>query len=99
MSTTRTVAKNSFWYGLELSFGAIVILGTSLVVGRAFGPARLGYFNYLVWLTFVAGTLGSVGLPVATQKYMAEYMGKREPGVAYSIFWWASACSLRWWRP
>jgi len=88
VSTTKTVARNSFWYGLEVAFGALVVLGTSFVVARSFGPHRLAYFTFLLYLTFVAGTLGSVGLPIAIQKYMAEYLGKEQPGISRSIFWW-----------
>ncbi len=86
MSNVRKVARNSFWYGLEVFIATIAILGTSFVIGRTFGPQRLGYYNYLVWLTYMTGMLGSVGLPAATQKYMAEYLSKQQPGVAAAIF-------------
>ena len=86
MSVTRRVAKNSMWYGLELGFGAITMLVTSVLLSRIFGPERLGYYNYIVWLTYVAGLLGTVGLPAATLKFMAEYLSKDEPGMAYRIY-------------
>src|SRR5262245_38083478 len=86
MSTTR-VAKNSFWYGLELAVGAVATLGSSVVLSRVFGPERLGDYNYLVWLTYIAGLLGSMGLPAAILKYMSEYVALDKPGIAYRIFW------------
>lgn len=86
MSTAR-IAKNSLWYGFELAFGAVTMLGSSIVLSRVYGPARLGYYNYLVWLTYVAGLLGSMGLPAAILKYMTEFLGQGKPGIAYRIFW------------
>ena len=87
MSAGRRVARNSLWYGMEVALGALVTLGTSVLMSRIFGPERLAPFTYLVWMTYVAGTLATVGLPGATQKYMTEYLGKNQPGMAYRIFW------------
>ena len=86
MSVTRRVAANSMWYGLEVGFGAATMVVTSVLLSRIFGPERLGYYNYIVWLTYVAGVLGTVGVPLATLKFMTEYLSKDEPGTAYRIY-------------
>jgi O-antigen/teichoic acid export membrane protein len=83
---TRTVARNSFWYGLELlfSFGAAFL--TSVAVARVVGPARLSYYSIVVLLTNVTISVGSFGLPVTTRKYMAEYLNRGDAGVARAIY-------------
>lgn len=85
-SNTGKVAHNSLWYGLELGIGAVAMLGTSVLLSHVYHPEQLGDYIHLVWLTYVAGMLSSVGLPSAAQKFMAEYLAKNEPGVAYRVF-------------
>jgi O-antigen/teichoic acid export membrane protein len=87
MNVGKKIARNSMWYGLEVGLGAVVMLGTSVLLSRHYGPQRLAGYIYLVWLTYVAGMLSAVGLPAAAQRFMAEYLGKGEPGVAYRVFW------------
>jgi O-antigen/teichoic acid export membrane protein len=86
VSNTRTVALNSFWFGLEVLFGIIGAFFTSVLVARAFGPERLGPFSLLQVLTSMTATLGSVGLPMTTRKYMAEYLNRGEADVAHAIY-------------
>ncbi len=85
-STTVTVARNSFWFGLELGVNLVIALLSSIAVARVIGPARLGYFNYVNWLTAVTGNLGTVGIPLATGKFIAEYLGRGETHLARAIF-------------
>jgi len=83
---TGTVARNSFWYGLELvfSFGAAFL--TSVAVARVVGPIRLSYYSIVVLLTNVTITVGAFGLPITTRKYMAEYLNRGDAGVARAIY-------------
>ena len=55
-------------------------------MARIIGPQKLGYFNYVMWLANMSGIVGSVGVPMTTRKYMAEYLGRGEPGVARAVF-------------
>ena len=48
---------------------------TSIAIARALGPSKMGYIIYVAWLASVVGTLGSLGIPSTTQKYMAEFLG------------------------
>jgi len=82
----QTVARNSFWFSLELLFGLLASFATSVLVARTIGPVRLSYFNYMVWLTNITAAVGAFGLPVTTRKYMAEYLNKGERGVARSVY-------------
>jgi O-antigen/teichoic acid export membrane protein len=86
VSSTKRVAKNSLWFALELLFGAVLTFAASILLARKYGPARLAEYNYLVWLTYVAGMLATVGLPAATLKYLSEFLGKEQPGMAYRIY-------------
>ncbi|MEZ5404538.1 MAG: polysaccharide biosynthesis C-terminal domain-containing protein [Bryobacteraceae bacterium] len=82
----RGVVRNTLWYSSELLFGVVAILLTSIPIARIIGPEKLGYFTLMQWWTNISGMVGSLGLPVATQKYMAEYLGRGDTAVASLIY-------------
>jgi O-antigen/teichoic acid export membrane protein len=84
---SQTIAKNSFWYGIETVTGLFLTVFTSIVIARSIGPEKLGYFLYHWWIAGVAGTVGSLGIPAATRKYMSEYFGRGQMGVARAVFY------------
>jgi O-antigen/teichoic acid export membrane protein len=84
---SKTITKNSFWYGIETFANLFLTLFTSIVIARTFGPAKLAYFLYLMWIAGIAGTLGTLGIPAATRKYMSEYFGRAQMGVAKTVFY------------
>jgi O-antigen/teichoic acid export membrane protein len=86
VNNTTTIARNSFWYGLELVFTIFASLVTSIAVARVIGPQRLDYFNYVAWLTNITATVGSFGLPMTTRKYMAECLNQGQQEMAHAIF-------------
>jgi O-antigen/teichoic acid export membrane protein len=83
---TETIARNTAWYGLEVVAGLVTAFATSILIARAMGPQRLGYFNYIFWLANISGAIGSLGVPATARKYMAEYLGRGEPGIARAIY-------------
>lgn len=83
---TRIVARNSFWYALEQVFSFLAGFAASIAMARVIGPTRLGYFNYVMWLVNMTGLIGNLGIPATTRKYIAEYLGREEPGTARAIF-------------
>src|SRR5271163_5232849 len=84
---SKTITQNSFWYGIETFANLFLTLFTSIVIARAFGPEKLAYFLYLMWIAGIAGTLGSLGIPAATRKYMSEYFGRGQMGIAKTVFY------------
>jgi O-antigen/teichoic acid export membrane protein len=46
----------------------------------------MGYFNLIFWMVNITASVGTFGLPVTTRKYMAEHLGRGEPGVARAIY-------------
>ena len=84
---SKTIIKNSFWYGIETFTNLFLTLFTSIAIARAFGPEKLGYFLYLWWIAGIAGALGGFGIPAATRKYMSEYFGRGQMGVAKTVFY------------
>ena len=83
----KTITRNSFWYGIETLTGLFLTIFTSIVIARTFGPQKLGYFLYLWWIAGVAQTLGGLGIPAATRKYMSEYFGRGQIGIAKTVFY------------
>jgi O-antigen/teichoic acid export membrane protein len=95
-SLKRRIARNSIWYGIEAAIGILATLATTIVIARLIGPQRLGYFNYIYWLSNTAGGLASLGIPATTGKYMAEYLAGGQKGIARAIFFFTlrSQCAI-----
>lgn len=85
-SSSARVARNTLWYGAENITGLITAGLMSILVARSFGPAKLGHFSFIVWVTTVCSLIGSFALPMTTRKYMAEYFGRGDRGTARAIF-------------
>jgi len=86
MSNTKTIAKNSGWFGLENIVSAIVSLFTSIAINNYLGPTKNGYIIYISQIACWVSILGGMGLPATTRKYMAEFIGMGDRGIARSIF-------------
>jgi Membrane protein involved in the export of O-antigen and teichoic acid len=86
MSNTKTIAKNSGWFGIEMAFDAVLTIVTSIAIARILGPTRQGHLVYVTWVASVVSGLGALGLPTTTRKYMAEFLGKGDKGTARYIY-------------
>jgi O-antigen/teichoic acid export membrane protein len=85
-STGKKIVGNSMWYGLEIAIENIVGFLTSVAVARALGPEKLGYVVFFNLIVGFASSIGGGGLASATRKYMSEYLGKGEPGIARAVY-------------
>ena len=85
VSGSHTIFRNSLWSGVDLAFSFVTTLVTSVLVARAMGPAKLGYYSYVLWLVQMTFLLASLGVPAATRKYLAEYMGRGQDQVVGGI--------------
>ncbi|MDE1178109.1 MAG: polysaccharide biosynthesis C-terminal domain-containing protein [Edaphobacter sp.] len=83
---SKTIARNTAWYGLENLIGFVTTLITSIAIARTLGPAKMGYIIYITWLIGIVSSLGSVGLPETTRKYMAEFVGGGDLSTARFIY-------------
>ncbi len=86
MSNTKTIAKNTGWYGLENVISSVITIFTSIAIARTLGPTKMGYIIYVIWIAGVVSGLGSIGIPATTSKYMAEFIGKGDKGTARFIY-------------
>lgn len=94
------ILKNSFWIGVDRLFSFVATFISSVAVARVIGPTELGYYSYVLWIASITTALTSFGIPVATRKYVAEYIGKGELAIAHQYvrtslrLQWAAACAL-----
>ena len=86
MSNTRTIARNTGWYGIENAVTSILTVFTSIAIARTLGPTKMGYIVYVTWITNVVSGLGGLGIPATTRKYMAEFLGMGDRGTARYIY-------------
>lgn len=86
MTNTKTIARNAGWYGLENAIGFVVTLFTSIAIARTLGPSKMGYIIYVMWIASIVSTLGGMGIPETTRKYMAEFLGMGDRGTARFIY-------------
>jgi O-antigen/teichoic acid export membrane protein len=85
-NNSKTITVNSFWYALDSSATTIVMLIASVPVARVMGPKVLGHYIYLLFLTGTAQRLANLGIPATCCKYMAEFLGRQEYGIAHEVF-------------
>ena len=83
---SKTILRNTLWYGLENVISFVTSLITSIAIARTLGPANMGYIIYVLWVVNIAGSLGSIGIPATVRKYMAEYIGKNDLPTAKWIY-------------
>jgi O-antigen/teichoic acid export membrane protein len=99
-SNVKVIGRNFIFMGLEVVITLVCTLLTTVVIARAIGPTRLGYFNLIFWLTSITCSVGSLGIPLTTFKYMAEFLGGGKKELARAVFFynlWAQtaiACVL-----
>ena len=86
MANTHTIAKNSAWYGIETAIGFAVTIFTSVAIARTLGPSKMGYIIYVTWIASIVSSLGALGVPATTRKYMAEFLGAGDKGTARHIY-------------
>jgi O-antigen/teichoic acid export membrane protein len=85
-TNAQTVARNSFWFGIEIVSSIAAATVISILVARIIGPARLGSYNYVMLMTNITAGIGSSGLAQTTRKFMAEYLNQGEKGIARCIY-------------
>jgi len=99
-SNAKVIGRNFIFMGLEVVITLVCTLLTTVVIARVIGPARLGYFNLIFWLTSITCSVGSLGIPLTTFKYMGEFLGGGRKELARAVFFynlWAQtviACAL-----
>lgn len=86
MSNSKTIVKNTGWYGLENAINFVVTLFTSIAIARTLGPSKMGYIIYVFWIASIVSSLGGMGIPATTGKYMAEFLGMGDRGTARYIY-------------
>ena len=86
MSNTRTIARNSGWYGFETIVSGVVAFVSSIAINRYLGPSKNGYIVYISYIASLVSSLGGMGIPATTRKYMAEFIGMGDRGTARYIF-------------
>lgn len=94
-SITKTVARNSGWYAVEQAVEFAAGFVVSIAMARIIGPERLGYFNYVVWLVNLSRLVGNLGVPTTARKYMAEYLGRNQPGIVRGVFFYTLRLQIR----
>jgi glycosyltransferase involved in cell wall biosynthesis/O-antigen/teichoic acid export membrane protein len=86
MTNTKTIARNTGWYGLENAFSIVAGFVTTIAIARYLGPDKNGYIIFVNYVAFVVSTLGGFGIPATTRKYMAEFIGMGDRGTARFIY-------------
>lgn len=64
---------------------SIFSLASSIIIARVIGPYVTGQYNYLIWIASTFTALGTLGLPNALIKFIAEYSENSNNNVAQKI--------------
>jgi O-antigen/teichoic acid export membrane protein len=84
----KVIGRNFIFMGLEVVITLVSTLLTTVVIARVIGPTRLGYFNLIFWLTAITCSVGSLGIPLTTFKYMGEFLGGGKKELARAVFFY-----------
>jgi O-antigen/teichoic acid export membrane protein len=87
-SNAKVIGRNFIFLGLEVVITLVCTLLTTVVIARVIGPTRLGYFNLIFWLTSITCSVGSLGIPLTTFKYMGEFLGGGRKELARAVFFY-----------
>src|SRR5882672_5119094 len=87
-SNTKTSGRNFAFMGLEVVIALVSTLVTTVFIARAIGPTRLGYFSLVMWLTNITCSVGSLGIPLTTFKYLGEFLGAGQKDLARAAFFY-----------
>ena len=82
------IGRNFIFLGLEVVITLVCTLLTTVFIARVIGPTRLGYFNLIFWLTSITCSVGSLGIPLTTFKYMGEFLGGGRKELARAVFFY-----------
>src|ERR1035438_6275574 len=85
-TNTQTIARNTGWFSIENIINAVVAFTTSIAINRYLGPSKNGYIVYVSYIASLVSSLGGMGIPATTRKYMAEFIGMGDRGTARYIF-------------
>ncbi len=87
-NNAKVIGRNFIFMGLEVVITLVCTLLTTVVIARVIGPTRLGYFNLVFWLTTITCSVGSLGIPLTTFKYMGEFLGGGKKELARAVFFY-----------
>ena len=87
-SNAKVIGRNFIFMGLEVVITLVCTLLTTVVIARVIGPTLLGYFNLIFWLTSITCSVGSLGIPLTTFKYMGEFLGGGQKELARAVFFY-----------
>jgi len=82
---SNIIARNSVLTVTDFAVSTVGSFIAVVLVARAMGPEKLGYYTYVLWLVHVAAIVGHFGVPSATRKYLAEFLGKEDVATAKAI--------------
>ena len=85
-TNTQTIARNTGWFSIENIINAVVAFITSIAINRYLGPEKNSYIIYVSYIANLVSSLGGMGIPATTRKYMAEFIGIGDRGTARYIY-------------
>jgi O-antigen/teichoic acid export membrane protein len=88
-SNAKVIGRNFIFMVLEVVITLVSTLLTTVAIARVIGPTRLGYFNLIFWLTSITCSVGSLGIPLTTFKYMGEFLGGGKRELARAVFFYS----------
>jgi O-antigen/teichoic acid export membrane protein len=85
-SVSARIAANSVWVGLDNLLALFSGFVASVLVARFYGPELVGNYTFMMWLVFLAMTIGKLGgVAVATRKFLTERIALGDYAGARSV--------------
>lgn len=81
----KSIVRNSLFLFIAQMFLSIFTLASSILIARNIGPYVTGQYTYLIWIGSTFTALGTLGIPNALIKFIAEYSESSKGNIAKLI--------------
>jgi O-antigen/teichoic acid export membrane protein len=87
-TTGATVMRSGAWNAASLVLPQLYLVAMSVVAARFLAPDDMGRQSYIAFVAVSLAQLLAGGVPVAIQRFVAETLGRGEPGHARALVAW-----------
>jgi O-antigen/teichoic acid export membrane protein len=87
-TTAATVMRSGAWNAASLVLPQLYLVAMSVIAARFLAPDDMGRQSYIAFVALSLAQLLAGGVPVAIQRFVAETLGRGEPGQAKALVAW-----------
>lgn len=96
MSAPTKLARQGLHSFLAIASTSLAGILTTALIARHLGPAGMGYYTMIVWISAMVGMIANLGYVTTTMKAMAEAQGRQDGQECAGVLAFANHRVWRW---